>query len=139
MGVVRDGDGRVLLIHQADEDQRWMPPGGHLEPGESPAQAVERELKEELGIQVEAGPLIGLYTLRLPEELGLRFVFQCTIVSGEPEIRAPDEVAELGWFDPDDLPHPLSYSAPFAVADAVAGRAGVSREIGPGAATIPKP
>jgi 8-oxo-dGTP diphosphatase len=49
--------GRVLLCHRSG-DRRWYPdvwdlPGGHVEDGEPPIQALARELKEELGIRIQ--------------------------------------------------------------------------------------
>jgi len=57
--IVRDGR---ILIGQRRQDQpmahRWEFPGGKIEPGESPQQALRRELAEELGIQAEIGPAV---------------------------------------------------------------------------------
>lgn len=48
-------DERVLLLwHKKME--RWMPPGGHLEPGEAPWEGAVREVKEETGLEVDLGP-----------------------------------------------------------------------------------
>ncbi|MEV8601704.1 NUDIX domain-containing protein [Streptomyces griseoviridis] len=46
-------DGRVLLVHHNRFD-KWVPPGGHIEPGESFAGTAVREFKEETGLVVEA-------------------------------------------------------------------------------------
>jgi 8-oxo-dGTP diphosphatase len=57
--IVRDGR---ILIGQRRHDQpmagRWEFPGGKIEPGESPQEALRRELSEELGIQAEIGPAV---------------------------------------------------------------------------------
>ena len=47
-GIVRGAEGRVLLVRQSD-DKRWSTPGGAIEPDESPADAVVREVWEETG------------------------------------------------------------------------------------------
>jgi 8-oxo-dGTP pyrophosphatase MutT (NUDIX family) len=54
-GLLRDGD-RVLLCHRSP-GRRWYPdvwdlPGGHVEPGELPGDALARELREEVGIEI---------------------------------------------------------------------------------------
>jgi ADP-ribose pyrophosphatase YjhB (NUDIX family) len=48
--VVLDGEGRVLLVHH-NKLGKWLYPGGHVEPDESPAEAAVREVAEETGLQ----------------------------------------------------------------------------------------
>ena len=60
--VVLNGTGRLLLLHTRDLGnaafgQSWELPGGGIEPGESPYQAVVRELQEEVGIRIDSAPL----------------------------------------------------------------------------------
>ena len=64
--VVHDAAGRLLLIRRGTEPDRgrWSVPGGRVEPGESPAQAVEREVLEETGLRVRAGEPVG--RVRIP-------------------------------------------------------------------------
>jgi len=59
--VVHDAAGRLLLVRRANEPGRgqWSLPGGRVEPGESDASAVARELREETGLEVRVGSLIG--------------------------------------------------------------------------------
>ncbi|MCF4122026.1 NUDIX domain-containing protein [Antribacter sp. KLBMP9083] len=59
--IVRDGTGRILLIHRTDNDL-WSIPGGAMEPGESVRQAAVRETREETGYDVEMTGLVGIYT-----------------------------------------------------------------------------
>ena len=56
-----DADGRLLLIRRGNEPGRglWSVPGGRVEPGESDAEAVVREMAEETGLVVEPGALVG--------------------------------------------------------------------------------
>lgn len=49
---VLDDDGKLLLIYDADDDA-WMLPGGTLQPGESLAESVVREVREEAGVEIE--------------------------------------------------------------------------------------
>ena len=58
-GVLRDPDGRVLLC-ELSYKQEWDLPGGVVDPGESPATCVEREIREELGIEVRSGRLLAV-------------------------------------------------------------------------------
>ena len=58
-GVLRDAQGRVLLC-ELSYKREWDLPGGVVDPGESPATCVEREIFEELGLQVSAGRLLAV-------------------------------------------------------------------------------
>ena len=61
-------DGQVLLVDHRNA-QRWLPPGGHVEPGEHPRETVVRELREELGF----GPT---------HEIGVPLMITCTTTVG---------------------------------------------------------
>jgi 8-oxo-dGTP pyrophosphatase MutT (NUDIX family) len=61
VAVVRDDAGRILLIHKTDNDL-WALPGGGHELGESIADTVVREVKEETGYDVEVEQITGTYT-----------------------------------------------------------------------------
>ncbi len=58
-GIITDRDGRILLVKHATH-KPWTLPGGHVEAGETFQQAMIREAKEELSINIE---LIGMITL----------------------------------------------------------------------------
>jgi ADP-ribose pyrophosphatase YjhB (NUDIX family) len=66
--VVHDAAGRLLLIRRAHDPGRglWSLPGGRVEPGESLAEAVEREVREETGLDVRAGDAVGSVHLAGP-------------------------------------------------------------------------
>jgi ADP-ribose pyrophosphatase YjhB (NUDIX family) len=53
--------GELLLVHKTDNDL-WALPGGAMDVGESIAQTVVREVKEETGIEVEVTGVVGIYT-----------------------------------------------------------------------------
>lgn len=98
-------DGRMLMVHRHPE-RRWYPdcwdlPGGHVEPGESPAQAVVRECAEELGVRIHDPRPVPL-TITDPTLEMHAFVVQRW--DGEPVNAAPDEHDDLRWFGLDDLP-----------------------------------
>jgi len=61
VAIVQDDDGRVLMIHKTDND-KWALPGGGHEIGESIAETVIREVKEETGYDVEVETITGTYT-----------------------------------------------------------------------------
>ena len=97
-------DGRVLLGHR-HPGRQWYPdcwdlPGGHVEVGESPEQALVRECREELGIDVtSARPL----DWRLSDPALAGHPFAVGAWRGEPTNTAPDEHDQLAWFRVDEL------------------------------------
>jgi len=101
-GIVTDPHNRVLLVK--GDRRSWEPPGGQVELGEDLVEALEREIREESGVQAEAMRLVGVYSNLGRPERGLaeqvNFAFSCRWVGGEP--RAGDECTEAGWFEADE-------------------------------------
>ncbi|CAB1128747.1 NUDIX hydrolase [Candidatus Hydrogenisulfobacillus filiaventi] len=103
--VVRDPAGRVLVVQRAHAPQqgRWALPGGHVEWGETLADACRREVAEECGIRVEVeGPLY-VAEIRDPEA-GYHFVVidMAAVWDGaDPPPRAGSDAAALAWVGPD--------------------------------------
>lgn len=103
-GGVLVRDGRVLLVHRHPA-RRWYPDcwdivGGHIEPGESPEQALRRECREELGVEIEA---FALYEVRVMDPEVTMHAFLVTRWRGEPANVAPEEHDDLGWFTADEI------------------------------------
>ncbi|MBW3085574.1 RNA pyrophosphohydrolase [Austwickia sp. TVS 96-490-7B] len=61
VAIVRDDEGRILLIHKTD-NKKWALPGADQEPGESITQTVVREVKEETGYDIDVETSTGTYT-----------------------------------------------------------------------------
>lgn len=104
--AVVDAGGRILLIRRAD-DELWAMPGGGVEMGETAAEAVAREAREEAGLEVEVEDLVGVYDSRFcgtRSSLQLyQFVFLCR-PGRSVAATTPHEVLDVGWFGPDELP-----------------------------------
>ena len=96
--VLRDGDGRLLSVRKAGTD-RFMLPGGKLEPGESPAQAAAREVGEELGLAVTADQLTLLGEFQAPAANEPGHLVRSTVFTypGPVQPVAGGEIAELRW------------------------------------------
>jgi ADP-ribose pyrophosphatase YjhB (NUDIX family) len=103
---VLDAAGRVLLGRRGIEPflGRWDTPGGFVNAGESLEDAVRRELREEAGIEIEVARLVATF----PDVYGdagdatVNAFFECRLVAGDPQ--PADDVAELRWFAPGELP-----------------------------------
>lgn len=96
-GLIRD-DARRILVTRRRPDQSlpnfWEFPGGKVEPGESPEQALVRELQEEIGVTVEVGRIWDVLFHAYPDFDLVMLVYPCRIVAGE--VRAL-EVAAAEW------------------------------------------
>jgi ADP-ribose pyrophosphatase YjhB (NUDIX family) len=91
--AVTDAGDRLLLVQEAKPDCRgkWNLPGGHVDHGESIADAAKRETREETGLSVKINGLIGIYS----RPISARFVFRTDSVNGEAS--AGDEILDLRW------------------------------------------
>lgn len=99
--ALRDAAGRLLLVHQAYGERVWDFVGGDAEAGESPEETAIREATEEIGLTIEPRGLIGVYFNR--SRRTLIFIFAGIVTGGTLTLQA-EEIAEIGWFGPDDLP-----------------------------------
>jgi 8-oxo-dGTP diphosphatase len=90
-----DKSGRILLVRQAYAAHRWTTPGGRVEDGESPLMALEREVLEEIGCEVQVAHLIGVYAKPYRDDLVLSFAAK--LVRGIPRACSP-EIADIGFF-----------------------------------------
>lgn len=97
MGVVTDGAGRVLLVRHRYK-RGWHLPGGGVDRGEPPQDAVRRELAEEVGLSGGASEFLGLYTRRAGWATNLVALYRITgaAVAFRPSL----EIAETCFADP---------------------------------------
>jgi ADP-ribose pyrophosphatase YjhB (NUDIX family) len=102
--VVKDAQGRLLLIKRGHEPGAglWSLPGGRIEPGETDAEALVREMLEETGLTVEPGRLVG--SVKRPGRGGAVLDirdYAATVISGT--LRAGDDAADARWVSIADL------------------------------------
>ncbi|MCY3884637.1 MAG: NUDIX domain-containing protein [Gammaproteobacteria bacterium] len=101
--IVRNVEKFMLLLERQNTgfmDGFLVPPGGHVERGESISLAAQREVEEECNITLkELHPV-----LVMPFEGGIDFIFESSRWMGEPNIGEPSKFSSVGWFDPCSLP-----------------------------------
>ena len=105
VGAVIVRDKRVLLVRrgQAPLLGEWSLPGGVLECGETLREATIREAREETGLQVETGVLLGVYERVIRSEGGrvryhyVLIDFLCRAVAGD--LKAGSDAADVRWFE----------------------------------------
>jgi len=128
VAVVRDGDGRLLMVLQGEPGQvpRWSLPGGGREPGEDFGACCRREVLEETGLEVSLGPEVWVKRTQDANRSGSVEVhcFLAQVVGGQVQVRDPDglihdiawqsrgEIAGLPLCYPEDLPALLGFAAP---------------------------
>lgn len=107
--VITDVQGRVLLLqHRFRPGGGWGIPGGFLQPGEQPEAGLRRELREEVGLEVEQAEVAFIRTLERYQQVEI--IFRCR-VRGDAVPRALPlalEVQQAAWFALADLPAELS-------------------------------
>jgi 8-oxo-dGTP diphosphatase len=96
--VIKDEAGRILLIKRGHEPGKglWSVPGGRIEPGETDEQAVIREIREETGLEVNCGSLLG--AIERPGIGGtiLQIRDYHAVVTGG-QLAAGDDAADARW------------------------------------------
>lgn len=107
----------ILLVKQGYGQKFWSLPGGVMEAGEAIDQAAMREVKEETGLDVRLGRLVGVYSK--PSERALALTFAGTVVGGE--LKAAGEVSEARYFPLASLPSHIRAHLRQRVSDFQAG------------------
>lgn len=95
-------DGRVLVLRQLHRTG-WSLPGGLVDRGEDPAQAVVREVREETGVEVEPGDVMATVVSTRLRHIDMIYVIDC---DQPPPVHPASEAVAADWFDLADIPDP---------------------------------
>ena len=108
-------DGSVLIAKRARQPKKgtWDSIGGFMKEGESPSKAAFREAKEETGLEIKLGRLLGIYTDSYTYEgivyETLNLYYLAEIIGGQ--LRAKDDVSGLVWFPINKLPEDVGFKS----------------------------
>ena len=103
--ILRRGDDVLLGLRL---NTGWHLPAGHVEPGETPLDALVREAAEELGLALDPAHAELVHLLHYAEQTPrLNLFFEVRRWSGEPVNAEPGKCADLHWFSLHKLPTPL--------------------------------
>lgn len=103
--------GKILALKtETEDDSYWVLPGGKVEYGESPTDALKREIKEELSTEIDIGEPVGMYHFFTdPENNGAQIVltaFDCNIKGQEIDISsnpADENITESRWLTAEEF------------------------------------
>jgi 8-oxo-dGTP diphosphatase len=108
--LITDAQDRVLIVEPAYK-AHWEVPGGIVEKGEPPAVACLRELREELGIELEVGRLLVIEHQNEPDPRGdsVMFIYDAGVLGSEALVKLPPgELKGFGFFPREELAQRLS-------------------------------
>lgn len=115
--VLRDGELLVLRRDHPPCEGEWVLPGGYVEERETARDACEREVREEIGVSVEARRFVGLYDDPGRDERGtVTAAYLCEATDGP--LMAGDEARDVDSVDPEDPPG-LGFDHDAILADAL--------------------
>ncbi|WP_320201510.1 NUDIX domain-containing protein [Agrobacterium sp. rho-13.3] len=114
-GLVIKRDGKVLLYKRvnAPEAGHWNIVGGKVDHMETAATAARREAEEETGLAIGNVDFLCISEQIIPADgqHWLSLIYVTDDVQGEPSLTEPDKLSDMGWFDIDEAPAPLSLFA----------------------------
>jgi len=109
-------DGRVLLVRRGVDPERgrWALPGGFMDAGEMPEQALKRELMEEVGLEINIEELVGIYPMVPRRRIagGIVLAYRATPAQGDcPALEQNDDVDEASWFAAGEIPADVAFES----------------------------
>lgn len=102
--AIFNNEGKLFITQRGkkakNERGKWEIPGGSVEFGETFGKALAREIKEEVGVEIEILELLGICDHIIPEEKQhwVSPTYICKIKKGTPKILEPEKCSAIGWF-----------------------------------------
>lgn len=111
VGALIERAGKLLLARRgvAPYQGEWDVVGGFLNVDEDPIAGARREALEETGLEVEVGPFLGAWIDRYGADGDYTLNLHYLAYAGPGEPVAQDDVAELRWFAPDEVPGDIAF------------------------------
>jgi 8-oxo-dGTP diphosphatase len=125
--VIIEAGGGIVLVRRRNPPAGWALPGGFVDPGETVAQAARREAREETGLDVELGELLGVYSDPKRDPRGIFTISTAFIGSANGQPVGGDDAAEARVFSLDGLPPDIVFDHSTIIADYRRLRAGLGR------------
>ena len=113
-GIIFDKDRKALLAKRRDYDL-WNLPGGGVDTGETPEEALEREILEEIGAKVKSKKFCGVYFKKGKDEIVFAYLVKLKPFAFKPT----DEAKEIKYFSVNQLPENLPGSQAQRIKDAL--------------------
>lgn len=113
-------ENKELLLHQRKKSPEagfWSIPGGRLEMFETFEEAVKREVREEVNVDVEVIDELGIcdHIIKSEQKHWVSPSFLCKIIKGEPKIMEPDTHLDMRWFSLENLPENVTITTQRAI------------------------
>lgn len=114
-GLVIERDGKILLYKRVKppEAGHWSIVGGKVDHMETAAIAAKREAEEETGLAIGNVTFLCIseQIISADSQHWVSLIYVADNVTGEPGLTEPDKLSDMGWFDINDAPQPLSLFA----------------------------
>ncbi|MGC4407388.1 NUDIX domain-containing protein [Rhizobium rosettiformans] len=110
LAILRDGKLLLCKRMKAPEAGHWNIVGGKVDHMERAEIAARREAEEETGLSIGPIRYLGMteQLIEADRQHWISLLYVTDDTTGDPQLTEPDKLSEIGWFDLDDLPQPLS-------------------------------
>lgn len=120
--IINDKE-EVLLLKRTEKTRNqagcWAKPGGGVEFGEKAEDAIKREVKEELGIDIELTKFLGFTNdiMEAEKQHWIALNFMAKIIGGEVQNLEPEKHEEIKWFSLNNLPEKLAQNTKDSISE----------------------